>query len=61
VDCKLKCSAKINEFLEPIREKRSTYENNLDLVKNILSDGEKRASAVAKETMNEVHEKMKIG
>jgi tryptophanyl-tRNA synthetase len=61
VDCKLKCSAKINEFLEPIREKRSGYENNIDLVKNILADGEKKASAVAKETMNEVHEKMKIG
>ena len=61
VDCKLKCSAKINEFLEPIREKRSGYENNIDLVKNILADGEKKASAVAKETMNEVHENMKIG
>ena len=61
VDCKMKCTAKINEFLEPIREKRSGYENNLDLVKNILADGEKKASAVAKETMNEVHEKMKIG
>ncbi len=61
VDCKLKCTAKINEFLEPIREKRVVYENDKDKVVEILHEGEKKASRVAKETMNEVHEKMKLG
>ena len=61
VDCKLKCTAKINEFLEPIRTKRAEYENNLDLVKDVLSEGEKKAKKVAKQTMSEVHEKMKLG
>ncbi len=61
VDCKLKCTAKINEFLDPIREKRVVYENDKDKVVEILHEGEKKASQVAKETMNEVHEKMKLG
>lgn len=61
VDCKLKCTAKINEFLEPIIEKRKIFENNIDSVKEILNDGEKKAKAVAQKTMEEVHQKMKLG
>lgn len=61
VDCKLKCSAKINDFLVPIIEKRNYYENNLDEVKDILQDGEKRGKAVAEQTMNDVHKAMKFG
>ena len=61
VDCKLRCSAKISMFLEPIIEKRKYYENNINTVKEILSDGEKKAKAVAEETMIEVRQKMKMG
>ena len=61
VDCKLRCSAKINDFLVPIIEKRNYYENNLDEVKDILQDGEKRGKAVAEQTMNDVHKAMKFG
>ncbi len=61
VDCKLKCTAKINEFLEPIREKRAVYENDKNKVLEILRDGEIKAASVAKETMAEVHDKMKLG
>jgi tryptophanyl-tRNA synthetase len=61
VDCKLKCAAKISEFLDPILEKRKHYENNVDMVKEILSDGETRARKVAVATMQEVREKMLIG
>jgi tryptophanyl-tRNA synthetase len=61
VDCKLKCTAQINDFLTPILEKRKYYEENLDEIKDILSDGEKRAKQVAKSTMNDVHNKMKLG
>ncbi len=35
-DCKAKCTAKINEFLNPIIEKRNYYENNPDEVKTYL-------------------------
>lgn len=61
VECKTRCAAKINQFLEPIIEKRKYYESNIDLVKNILRDGEAKAKAVAETTMNEVRQKMKLG
>ncbi|MBZ0198396.1 MAG: tryptophan--tRNA ligase [Ignavibacteriaceae bacterium] len=60
-DCKMICSAKISQFIEPIREKRQYYEARPDEVKQILFDGEERARTAAKATMEEVREKMKIG
>lgn len=61
VDCKLKCSNKINKFLEPILTKRKYYEENIDQVKDVLSDGESRAKTVANSTMEQVRSAMKIG
>lgn len=61
VECKLKCSSKINMFLEPIISKRKQYENDLNSVKDILSDGESKARKIAEQTMNEVHQVMKLG
>jgi tryptophanyl-tRNA synthetase len=61
VDCKLNCAAKLNEFLVPIIEKRKYYENNIEKVKEILDAGEKKAKAVANQTMEEVRQKMKLG
>lgn len=61
VDCKLKCSQKINEFLNPIITKRKVFENNLDKVKEILFEGEKKAKLVAQQTMEEVRTAMKLG
>ncbi|MHB8929670.1 MAG: tryptophan--tRNA ligase [Melioribacteraceae bacterium] len=61
VDCKMRCASKINEMLAPILEKRKIYENDVDKVKEILSDGESKAKVVAEQTMDEVHQKMKIG
>jgi len=57
----MKCAEKISEFLSPIIEKRKHLESNLNEVKDILADGEKRAKQVAVKTMNEVHDKMKLG
>ena len=61
VDCKLNCASKINYMLSPILEKRKTYEKNIDVVKDVLIDGEKKAKVIAQQTMNEVHQKMKMG
>ncbi len=61
VECKLKCSAKINEFLQPIIDKRAYYESRLSEVQDILADGEARASETAKATMDEVHKAMRFG
>ena len=60
-DCKMNCASKISSFLAPIIEKRKYYENNIQLVKDILADGELKAKKIAVLTMNEVHEKMKLG
>lgn len=60
-DCKMKCAAKISEFLSPIIEKRKYFESRIDEVKDILSEGEQRGRQVAMNTMNEVREKMKLG
>ncbi|MBS3944911.1 MAG: tryptophan--tRNA ligase [Melioribacter sp.] len=61
VECKLKCASKINEILSPILEKRISYENNLNKVIDVLHQGESIARKVAEATMNEVHDKMKLG
>jgi tryptophanyl-tRNA synthetase len=60
-DCKMKCSARISAFLEPVIYKRKHYETRPDLIKDILSDGEKRCRQEADKTMTEVREKMKLG
>lgn len=61
VDCKLKCTSKINEFLAPIIERRRKYEQNINMVVDVLKSGEKRAKEVAMQTMAEVHKKMELG
>ncbi len=61
VDCKLNCSAKISTFLEPVLERRSVFENDISIVLDILSDGEKEARNTAGITMHEVRTNMKMG
>ncbi|PIW99709.1 MAG: tryptophan--tRNA ligase, partial [Ignavibacteria bacterium CG_4_8_14_3_um_filter_37_9] len=61
VDCKLKCTSNISSFIAPILEKRKYYEEHLDEVKDILTDGENRAQKVAKITIQEVRDKMRLG
>jgi len=60
-DCKMNCASKISKFLEPIIEKRNYYENRIDEVKDVLHNGETQGRKVAEQTMNEVHDKMKLG
>jgi tryptophanyl-tRNA synthetase len=47
--------------LEPFREKRGHLEEHPDEVKEILTDGERRARSVAIETMNDVRRAMQLG
>jgi tryptophanyl-tRNA synthetase len=60
-DCKMNIAKKIKDFFAPIHQKRSELENNLDYIKSVLSDGEKKAKEVAEDTMGEVRESMKLG
>ena len=60
VDCKRQLINNLNNFLEPIKEKRKYYEEHPELVKEILNEGTEIARKKAKETMEEVRKAMKI-
>jgi len=57
VDCKKAAASLLNEFLDPIREKRKKVKKELDVVE-ILSKGAKKASKEAKKTMKMVRKAM---
>ena len=61
VDCKRHLADNINQYLEPLRERRREFEKRPDYVKQILDDGGKNARAIARETIGEVYEKMGLG
>jgi tryptophanyl-tRNA synthetase len=58
VEVKKKLTAALNNFLEPIRERRARYEAQPGLVEEILAAGTERARAEARKTMDAVHEAM---
>jgi tryptophanyl-tRNA synthetase len=58
--CKKTLAASINSLLEPIRERRSYYENRPDQVKEILQAGTQKVKTVAQETVDQVREAMSI-
>jgi tryptophanyl-tRNA synthetase len=60
VVCKEKLVNILNEFLEPIREKRHYYEQRKKEVMEILYEGTKKAKRIAEETMKEVRAAIKI-
>ena len=60
VACKRKLADRLDEMLEPIRERRCFYEARPELVREILIEGTRRARAEAAETMALVREAMKI-
>ncbi len=61
-DVKIKkfLNAIIEETLEPIREKRKVYEQDIDTVYDILKEGTKRAKETAADTLAKVKEAMKL-
>ncbi|HHV72683.1 MAG TPA: tryptophan--tRNA ligase [Clostridia bacterium] len=58
VECKRILIEKMDQRLTPIREKRKELANNPGLVEDILADGAARAREVARQTLEEVKEKM---
>lgn len=61
VDCKMKCSEKINDFLAPMISKRKELEKDIKQVEAILFDGESKGKSIAQKTMEEVRSKMQLG
>ena len=48
----------VNTYFEPIRERRHQFENDLDYVKDVLHEGNRRANEIAEATLAEVREAM---
>ncbi len=48
----------VNNYFEPIRERRHRFENDLDYVKDVLAEGNRRANEIAEATLAEVAEAM---
>ena len=48
----------VNGYFEPIRERRHAFENDLDYVKDVLHEGNRKANEIAEATLAEVREAM---
>ena len=48
----------VNSYFEPIRERRHQFENDLEYVKDVLHEGNRRANEIAEATLAEVREAM---
>ena len=60
VDCKKILAEGISSNLEPFRERRAALASRPGYVTQVLADGANRAEAIAKETIREVKEKMRL-
>jgi len=58
VEVKTKLAAALNNFLEPVRERRAELARDPDLVISYMLEGTKRMRREASETMRRVHEAM---
>ena len=60
VQCKKELIEAMNEFLNPIRQKRKYYEDHPEIVKEILDNGTKKEKQRAEEQLKKVKKSMKI-
>ena len=59
-DCKRQLASVMNEKLAEIRERRVYYESHLDEVKDIISEGDKKARVRAGEVISKVRELVRM-
>ncbi len=60
VDCKQMMGSNLNKALEPLRDKRKELEANPKIIDSIIDEGNKKARKIAKDTMEEVREVVKL-
>lgn len=60
VNCKKILAQSISSNFEPFRERRALLASKPDYVAQVLADGAQRAEIIARETLSEVKEKMKL-
>ena len=59
-DCKKNLAARIAETMAPIHERRDYYINHMEEIHKIIEDGNKKATVIARQTMDEVRAAVKI-
>jgi tryptophanyl-tRNA synthetase len=59
-DCKKSLADQVIKVMQPIHERQDYYRGHLDEVKSIIEDGNARATKIARATMDEVREAVKI-
>ena len=50
----------MNAILEPIREKRHFYEDHPEYVREIISEGTKKANEIGNENLKKLEDKMHL-
>jgi tryptophanyl-tRNA synthetase len=60
VDCKKMMAAGLKKGLEPVREKRRELEADIKMVEEIMEEGNRRAREIARDTMAQVKDAVKI-
>jgi tryptophanyl-tRNA synthetase len=58
--CKKFLNQILNEFLEPMRQRRHEFEQDIPEIYNILKKGTEKARETAAQTMTEVRQAMRI-
>jgi len=58
VDCKKALAEAINRDLAPLRARRTELANRPEYVREVMTDGAKRARVIARQTLSEVKQKM---
>ncbi len=59
-ECKRRLAAAVAEGMRPVHEKRDHYSNHPEEIRAIIADGNHRAARIAKATLAEVREALKI-
>jgi len=59
-DCKRRLAGRIGEAMSPVHERLTYYQNHVNEVEEIIAEGTLRATAVARATMHEVRDAIKI-
>ena len=60
VEVKRALANALNEFLEPIRDRRAKFAADASYIEDVLQEGKKRGDEIAQETMTRVRDAMRI-
>jgi len=60
IECKKRLAVRISEEMKSVHERQDYYRSHLDEVREIIEDGNARAAAIARATMEEVRAAVKI-